>query len=55
MFDIASSSTAAVSFIQTAGTAIGTVVLATLAVAGALLIVGFAYRAVKKHATGRKW
>jgi len=54
-FDIASSTALFTTFAAQLSTGIGTVVLVTLGVAGALLIIGFAYRAFKKHATGRKW
>jgi len=55
MFDVASSTAAFTTFALNLSGGIGTVVTTTLAVAGALLIIGYAYRKFKQHATGRKW
>ena len=55
MFDVASSTAAFTTFATNLSSGIGVVVTTTLAVAGALLIIGYAYRKFKQHATGRKW
>jgi len=55
LFDVASSTAAFTAFATNLSVGIGVVVTTTLAVAGALLIIGYAYRKFKQHATGRKW
>jgi len=55
MFDVASSTAAFTTFATNLSLGIAVVVTSTLAVAGALLLIGYGYRKFKQHATGRKW
>jgi len=55
MFDVASSTAAFNTFAANLSVGMGVVVTTTLGIAGALLIIGYAYRKFKQHATGKKW